>query len=100
FSSRRRNTRWPRDWSSDVCSSDLMLAGTPGAETAYGLLTMGLSSALGVNETLSAGPLIEGVDVSAFGLAYGTDRSGTTDGAMFEIGRASCRERGEVTVDE
>src|SRR5437870_9585138 len=23
FSSRRRQTRWPRDWSSDVCSSDL-----------------------------------------------------------------------------
>src|SRR5207253_5955825 len=27
FSSRRRHTRWPRDWSSDVCSSDLVLAG-------------------------------------------------------------------------
>src|SRR5437870_13208387 len=23
FSSRRRHTSWPRDWSSDVCSSDL-----------------------------------------------------------------------------
>src|SRR5207253_7974175 len=23
---RRRHTRWPRDWSSDVCSSDLYLA--------------------------------------------------------------------------
>src|SRR6266702_8615766 len=23
FSSRRRHTRWPREWSSDVCSSDL-----------------------------------------------------------------------------
>src|SRR5690625_6434947 len=30
FSSRRRHTRWPRDWSSDVCSSDLglVLTGT------------------------------------------------------------------------
>src|SRR5437660_7033254 len=27
FSSRRRHTRWPRDWSSDVCSSDLMFMG-------------------------------------------------------------------------
>src|SRR5207253_6133272 len=27
FSSRRRHTRWPRDWSSDVCSSDLPRAG-------------------------------------------------------------------------
>src|SRR5437660_5778929 len=25
FSSGRRHTRWPRDWSSDVCSSDLTL---------------------------------------------------------------------------
>src|SRR5207253_4879408 len=24
-SGRRRHTRWPRDWSSDVCSSDLLL---------------------------------------------------------------------------
>src|SRR3989337_1506116 len=27
FSSRRRHTRWPRDWSSDVCSSDLQSRG-------------------------------------------------------------------------
>src|SRR5438876_6346877 len=27
FSSRRRHTRWTGDWSSDVCSSDLSLAG-------------------------------------------------------------------------
>src|SRR5690625_6993966 len=27
FSSRRRHTRWPRDWSSDVCSSDLSQSG-------------------------------------------------------------------------
>src|SRR5215510_16110812 len=27
FSSRRRHTRWPRDWSSDVCSSDLACGG-------------------------------------------------------------------------
>src|SRR5438876_2638861 len=26
FSSRRRHTRWTGDWSSDVCSSDLVLA--------------------------------------------------------------------------
>src|SRR5439155_10685545 len=29
FSSRRRHTRWPRDWSSDVCSSDLVHPGHP-----------------------------------------------------------------------
>src|SRR3989442_5043048 len=32
FSSRRRNTRCGRDWSSDVCSSDL-IAGVPNANT-------------------------------------------------------------------
>src|SRR5256885_11811850 len=29
FSSRRRHTRLQGDWSSDVCSSDLVLAGNP-----------------------------------------------------------------------
>src|SRR5690625_1391800 len=32
FSSRRRHTSWPRDWSSDVCSSDL--EPMPGVATA------------------------------------------------------------------
>src|SRR5437870_11942092 len=35
FSSRRRHTRWPRDWSSDVCSSDLAIV--PGEENAVPL---------------------------------------------------------------
>src|SRR5256885_4315211 len=30
FSSRRRHTRLQGDWSSDVCSSDLLLLGEPG----------------------------------------------------------------------
>src|SRR5690606_40384586 len=30
FSSRRRHTRFSRDWSSDVCSSDLLLQGRRG----------------------------------------------------------------------
>src|SRR5690625_7146756 len=33
-SSRRRHTRWPRDWSSDVCSSDLHVL--PEAEPGLG----------------------------------------------------------------
>src|SRR6266508_4687412 len=31
FSSRRRHTSWPRDWSSDVCSSDLLDRATEAA---------------------------------------------------------------------
>src|SRR5690625_7799742 len=34
FSSRRRHTIWPRDWSSDVCSSDLRTTGVVHAQTA------------------------------------------------------------------
>src|SRR5690625_2444758 len=44
FSSRRRHTRWPRDWSSDVCSSDL---------TAVVLLS-GSTSALTLESTAAA----------------------------------------------
>src|SRR5437660_7034189 len=40
FSSRRRHTRWPRDWSSDVCSSDLRFNG----ETAVDDLTLSVES--------------------------------------------------------
>src|SRR5207253_6751889 len=29
---RRRHTRWPRDWSSDVCSSDLVQFNTTNAD--------------------------------------------------------------------
>src|SRR5216684_4916934 len=40
FSSRRRHTRCSRDWSSDVCSSDLVGDGTPGGNT-LGTKTVG-----------------------------------------------------------
>src|SRR5699024_11832139 len=36
FSSRRRHTRSKRDWSSDVCSSDLLLASGAGPRTSLG----------------------------------------------------------------
>src|ERR1035437_3136423 len=42
FSSRRRHTRYCRDWSSDVCSSDLYAAeiALPAVAAAYGLITL------------------------------------------------------------
>src|SRR5690625_5668091 len=46
FSSRRRHTRWPRDWSSDVCSSDLVEDVGVGGETAR-LVALGLLEPLG-----------------------------------------------------
>src|SRR5215510_12032310 len=36
FSSRRRHTRWPRDWSSDVCSSDLKWLANKGWDPVMG----------------------------------------------------------------
>src|SRR5690625_7601019 len=75
FSSRRRHTRWPRDWSSDVCSSDLapvfgFTAGliflwsvfSRGAFFTRGLFTWGLAV---VSRSASAAPFIS--SASAFG---------------------------------
>src|SRR5690606_39691645 len=39
FSSRRRHTRFSRDWSSDVCSSDLLLQAAGGEEQARSKLS-------------------------------------------------------------
>src|SRR5437870_11780628 len=89
FSSRRRHTRWPRDWSSDVCSSDL--------------------SALAFGPGLVSGTAVPG----APGVAVVTGHRDTHfrflqhlksgDEIVVEtrggqIGRASCRERVEGAV--
>src|SRR5690625_5691459 len=77
FSSRRRHTSWPRDWSSDVCSSDL--------EDAL------LEAAVG---QLQAGDdVADGVDAGQVGLqGLGV---GEHEAAIHQIGRASCRGRVE-----
>src|SRR3712207_8343437 len=51
FSSRRRHTRYWRDWSSDVCSSDLGGIGMGyflGIEPMIGALVFSILSALGI----------------------------------------------------
>src|SRR5689334_3979199 len=40
FSSRRRHTRWNCDWSSDVCSSDLIITALLGVATSIAVLRM------------------------------------------------------------
>src|SRR5207253_4866125 len=97
---RRRHTRWPRDWSSDVCSSDL-------SERAFifarrlGEVPMGVPS-----------PISEGSDV-CLQIAAAQQTCGQIDDRSElcfqlvlpsalgeldpEIGRASCRERGWIT---
>src|SRR5690625_128727 len=46
FSSRRGHTRWPRDWSSDVCSSDLGHIGSERVTERDGLIGPGHSHGL------------------------------------------------------
>src|SRR3712207_7931484 len=46
FSSRRRHTRYWRDWSSDVCSSDLAQRADAGAQLAEQALAVGQERAL------------------------------------------------------
>src|SRR3712207_9247990 len=87
FSSRRRHTRYWRDWSSDVCSSDLEVGGE-GARRREHL-------------DLVARPHLghEGGGEEAAGhLAHAHAGRGTDRRADGEIGRAWCRERVEISV--
>src|SRR5690625_7849249 len=78
FSSRSRHTRWPRDWSSDVCSSDLV-GGLDRSRDDLALLPTGgghqLHPGAGGGQGGQQGP-----------------------GGQGQIGRASCRERVEIAV--
>src|SRR5690625_8053105 len=83
FSSRRRHTRWPRDWSSDVCSSDLVRPGTGGRPS-----HPDLSAAEGLGCDVRRGRRLDRIRLGAIRCAG--------RGFRTQIGRASCRERGEV----
>src|SRR5689334_24409256 len=74
FSSRRRHTRWNCDWSSDVCSSDL------------------LAEALGVGQNVVSKVLARLVAAGVIEVGRRHVR-----GEPQQIGRASCRERGETS---
>src|SRR5690606_41038991 len=89
FSSRRRHTRFSRDWSSDVCSSDLAIGKHADAaqeiEHARRLDPRSLSATAAAGMVyFYAGDLKRAVDECDRALA------------LDQIGRASCRERGEV----
>src|SRR5207253_5609114 len=96
-SSRRRHTRWPRDWSSDVCSSDLVWLHEHGEEA-----DLGPGDRAWLLVDLGAGLLEEADprDVVAELLPDVTPEAQAELVAglweVSQIGRASCRERGEV----
>src|SRR4051812_50149281 len=73
FSSRRRHTRLTCDWSSDVCSSDLH----------------------GVGRLLD---LLHQLAAAGRGEQHHGEAAGGQRATLVEIGRASCRERVEISV--
>src|SRR5207253_7327201 len=90
FSSRRRHTRWPRDWSSDVCSSDLVvelgrqLLGDDAVDHRRGTLCKRVARC-----HVERAELVGGGVGHVVGLVELGELS-----ALLKIGRASCRERG------
>src|SRR5690606_40594520 len=97
--SRRRHTSFSRDWSSDVCSSDL-----PSRAKASGAY---INSALAKTEALLNGydeAIVLGADgqvseasaANLFIVRGGTLITPPVTSDV-QIGRASCRERGEVS---
>src|SRR5690606_39897813 len=89
FSSRRRHTRFSRDWSSDVCSSDLIaLMGVMGP--GFGNLIL----ALVYKEWVTPSRIVRGEVLAAKNVEY--VEAARAVGA--QIGRASCRERVWVSV--
>src|SRR5205814_5698274 len=92
FSSRRRHTRCLSDWSSDVCSSDLVTYGAfqPDAngheyqnlatvERDFAQMAAAGINAVRIPHTVAPRTLLDAA-------------------ARHEIGRASCRERAEIPV--
>src|SRR5690625_5367192 len=85
FSSRRRHTRWPRDWSSDVCSSDLYLV----APSRAPVVNCGVINDFHFDS-----------DHRVVRMALRVEKRGARQRRWKgnEIGRASCREREQITV--
>src|SRR5207253_6957073 len=92
-SSRRRHTRWPRDWSSDVCSSDL-------ARFAIQHHVVIWSGVIGAFSKLHPAPdvfsgyttRIERNDGNFLGFSRSKGNANRGLLARSKIGRASCRE--------
>src|SRR5205807_7836936 len=92
FSSRRRHTSLPGDWSSDVCSSDLVAVA--GVRREGGFSVGGGGDQRGRSDHAQ----LFGQEGEDGGAAFepGRDRRHFPSGVL-EIGRASCRERVETS---
>src|SRR5206468_8662877 len=92
FSSRRRHTRSDRDWSSDVCSSDLIPLELSGIAVNSRGIACDLSG-IALNS--------RGIACDLSGITF--DSSGIAVDLRWiafdlKIGRASCRERVEISM--
>src|SRR5207253_4122447 len=96
----RRHTRWPRDWSSDVCSSDLVHRGflysIPLRKAEPVVITQHLRRKV-IQTVMQIRHIVESEIIPS--PPNSLSRCVTCEFRRFcndEIGRASCRERGEV----
>src|SRR5690606_40904196 len=95
FSRRRRHTRFSRDWSSDVCSSDLpdfgegvtaVVVAKPGATLSEREITDHLRTRLAAYKVPKRVVFADSFPRNAMG--------------KVQIGRASCRERENISLEE
>src|SRR5690606_41089125 len=91
FSSRRRHTRFSRDWSSDVCSSDLALIRSPIVFIVHRRFLR--CCRIGCIASYPRGHCSPCSDRLEHTKPLRQSSSRPT-----KIGRASCRERGEMSV--
>src|SRR5207253_3553412 len=98
-----RHTRWPRDWSSDVCSSDLVQK--PTAATALRNIQNTYDfdpSKLSFEEQAKRAPTLSALwdryDKTSDVYRDALRTALKTPDAREQIGRASCRERVKITV--
>src|SRR5690606_39897405 len=97
-SSRRRHTRFSRDWSSDVCSSDLVEHKVDMIKlTDYPLPVFGEDTERENGYPLQVQMLRNAIAAyDALIIAVNEHNGGPS--AFFKIGRASCRESEEMAV--
>src|SRR5262249_59404875 len=94
FSSRRRHTRLVSDWSSDVCSSDLVDEAGPIKFTERRAIHQ--EAPAYTDQSTEAQILITGIKVVDLLAPYARGGKIGLFGGAGEIGRASGRERAEV----
>src|SRR5699024_11893842 len=100
--SRRRHTRSKRDWSSDVCSSDLDKGKKIRLSNRGKLFYQRISTAINFDiytPNTKSEQMIE-KDVDDYNNLIQQTRLASVDSANPQIGRASCRERFKTSESE